>query len=117
MFPSVIVIPKQSAEDTSLSTINSSGERVTVPVPKGTAIHLNVVGLHYNRKCVLCSSDNQLTHKSPERYWEDPYEFKPDRFRSEWHHDAFLPFSGGLLGHRVPSHYSDLLFYKVLEHV
>jgi hypothetical protein len=32
----------------------------------------------------------------PARYWENPHEFKPDRFlKPDWNRDAFLPFSGG----------------------
>ncbi|KAF5322602.1 hypothetical protein D9619_001346 [Psilocybe cf. subviscida] len=79
MFPSVIGIPKISAEDTSITTQNAKGESVTIPVPKGIDITINTPALHYNP-----------------RYWKDPHQFKPSRFLdSNWPRDAFLPFSGG----------------------
>lgn len=79
LFPSVTVIPKRSAEDTTLNTTNAQGETVVVPIPKGTDVHINVPALQTNPK-----------------YWEDPLEFKPDRFlKPDWNRDAFLPFSGG----------------------
>lgn len=42
-------IPKFAAEDTSLVTTDSEGRKVTIPVPQGTPIVLNVPGLHNNR--------------------------------------------------------------------
>lgn len=79
MFPAVTIIPKRTAEDTTLTTTNSRGETIVVPIPEGTDVHINVPGLHYNPK-----------------YWADPHEFKPDRFLSnDWNKDAFIPFSGG----------------------
>ncbi|KAI5119154.1 hypothetical protein M0805_005233 [Coniferiporia weirii] len=78
LFPPVATIPKKSSEDTVLHTLNAKGERVAVPVPKGSGITLHTPGLHYNP-----------------RYWKDPYEFRPQRFREDWPRDAFLPFSGG----------------------
>ncbi|TFK73973.1 cytochrome P450 [Pluteus cervinus] len=78
MFPPVPTIPKISAEDTTLVTENSNGERQTIPVPKGTKIIINTVGLHYNQK-----------------YWHDPSTFKPSRFLGDWPRDAFQPYSSG----------------------
>ncbi|XP_006455974.1 hypothetical protein AGABI2DRAFT_121882 [Agaricus bisporus var. bisporus H97] len=79
MFPSVTHIPKRSAEDTLFTIINAKNEMVTVPVPKGTDVSIDVPGLHNNPK-----------------YWDDPSTFKPDRFmKPDWNRDAFLPFSGG----------------------
>ncbi|THG95398.1 hypothetical protein EW026_g6249 [Hermanssonia centrifuga] len=78
MYPPVTEIPKVSAEDTALTTQNSAGETVIVPIPQGTSITLHVAGVHYNP-----------------RYWDDPTAFKPARFLSDWPRDAFLPFSGG----------------------
>ncbi|KAF9555383.1 cytochrome P450 [Agrocybe pediades] len=78
MFPPVVSIPKISAEDTSLMATNVNGEKIPVPIPKGTNIALNTAGLHYNS-----------------RYWKDPHSFKPERFLGDWNRDAFLPFSGG----------------------
>ncbi|KAF9469453.1 cytochrome P450 [Collybia nuda] len=78
MFPPVTAIPKESAEDTFLIATNNQGEAKSVPVPKGTTLVIDIVGLHYNP-----------------RYWKDPETFKPSRFLGEWCHDAFLPFSAG----------------------
>lgn len=49
LFPPVITIPKQSAEDTSFTTTNAAGEKRTVPVPKGTYVTVHTPGLHNNR--------------------------------------------------------------------
>jgi hypothetical protein len=46
----VVYIPKYAAKDTTLSTKNSAGEIVTVPVPAGTSITIHAAGVHYNRK-------------------------------------------------------------------
>nr|BAL05138.1 cytochrome P450 [Phanerodontia chrysosporium] len=78
LFPPVTTIPKISAEDTSLVTTDRAGNRVVVPVPCGTSLHLSVVALHYNP-----------------RYWDDPYAFKPERFHGDWPREAFIPFSAG----------------------
>ncbi|KAI3614982.1 cytochrome p450 [Moniliophthora roreri] len=79
MFPPVNMIPKVPVEDTTLVTESTvTGEMRVIPVPRGTCINISTVGLHYNP-----------------RYWDDPEEFKPSRFRGEWPRDAFLPFSGG----------------------
>lgn len=42
-----------SAEDTTLTTTNAAGEPVVVPVPKGTAVNLHSIALHYNRALLL----------------------------------------------------------------
>ncbi|KAF8622696.1 hypothetical protein AX15_006794 [Amanita polypyramis BW_CC] len=81
MFPPVPGIPKQSDEDTALVTSNLKGEKLTIPIPKGTLLMISTPGLHYNP-----------------RYWKDPYEFNPSRFLGDWDRDAFLPFSGGARG-------------------
>ncbi|PPQ93732.1 hypothetical protein CVT25_013072 [Psilocybe cyanescens] len=78
MFPPVTGIPKEAAEDTSISVGNSSGKQTTVPIPKGADITISTVGLHYNP-----------------RYWNDPHSFKPARFLKDWPRDAFIPFSNG----------------------
>ncbi|THH31054.1 hypothetical protein EUX98_g3138 [Antrodiella citrinella] len=78
MYPPVVSVPKISAEDTTLSTTNSAGEKIVIPVPAGVTVNLHAVGLHYNPK-----------------YWTDPYKFSPERFLGDWPRDAFLPFSGG----------------------
>ncbi|TBU39902.1 cytochrome P450 [Dichomitus squalens] len=81
LFPPVITIPKQSAEDTSFTTTNAAGEKRTIPVPKGTYVTVHTPGLHNNPK-----------------YWEDPDAFKPARFLKDYPRDCFLPFSGGPRG-------------------
>ncbi|KAE9391410.1 cytochrome P450 [Gymnopus androsaceus JB14] len=79
LYPPVNGIPKYSAEDTSLTLTNAAGEKRILPVPKGTSIELNAVGLHYNP-----------------RYWKNPEEFRPSRFlHPDWPRDAFIPFSAG----------------------
>ncbi len=96
----VPLIPKKSAEDTTLKTINRQGETVIVPVPKDTPITINVPGLHYNRKyqtnSALSYYQNLLILSRVAKYWEDPETFKPDRFlKPDWNRDAFVPFSVG----------------------
>ena len=49
----VPVIPKYSAEDTSLVIGNEAGETTVLPIPAGSEININVAGLHYNRKSHL----------------------------------------------------------------
>ncbi|KAK2463189.1 hypothetical protein APHAL10511_004844 [Amanita phalloides] len=78
MFPPVTGIPKESSEDTTLLTGNLKGEKLVVPVPKGTLLTISIAGVHYNP-----------------RYWEDPHEFNPSRFLGDWERDAFLPFAAG----------------------
>jgi len=78
MFPPVPVYSKIAAEDTSLVTANSRGEKKSIPIPKGTVLNISVPGLHYNP-----------------RYWDGPHKFNPSRFLKDWPRDAFLPFSAG----------------------
>ncbi|PPQ79020.1 hypothetical protein CVT25_002329 [Psilocybe cyanescens] len=78
MYPVITHIPKISVEDTSLVATNANGDKITVPVPKGTDVNILSAGLHYNP-----------------RYWEDPHSFKPARFLKDWPRDAFVPFSAG----------------------
>lgn len=42
-------IPKRSATDTTLTTVNAAGERASVSIPKGADVTLHTAGLHYNR--------------------------------------------------------------------
>ncbi|KAI0739045.1 cytochrome P450 [Daedaleopsis nitida] len=81
LFPPVINIPKVSAEDTTFTTTNSAGEKVRVPVPRGSFVTITTASMHTNP-----------------RYWEDPHTFKPARFLGNYPRDAFLPFSGGPRG-------------------
>ncbi|KDQ10985.1 hypothetical protein BOTBODRAFT_177679 [Botryobasidium botryosum FD-172 SS1] len=91
MFPPVVTVPKKTAADVTLSVHRTVSEtykkgsdigadqRKMVFIPKGATIFINITAVHYNP-----------------RYWEDPHEFKPDRFMgNDWNKDAFLPFSGG----------------------
>ncbi|KAH9485050.1 Cytochrome P450 monooxygenase 124 [Psilocybe cubensis] len=78
MFPPVTGIPKEAAEDTTITVGNKKGEQTTIPIPKGADLTLSTVGLHYNP-----------------RYWHDPDSFKPSRFLGDWPRDAFIPFSSG----------------------
>ncbi|RPD56051.1 cytochrome P450, partial [Lentinus tigrinus ALCF2SS1-6] len=80
-FPPVVHIPKKSAEDTTFSTTNATGEKATIPVPRGSFVTLCVPALHNNP-----------------RYWDEPESFKPARFLENYPRDAFLPFSGGPRG-------------------
>ncbi|EFI27131.1 614/534 cytochrome P450 [Coprinopsis cinerea okayama7 len=76
--PPVTGIPKYSAEDTTLEIGNQNGETKTIPIPKGTYLTIDAVGLHHNP-----------------RYWKNPEEFRPERFLGDWPRDAFVPFSVG----------------------
>ncbi|KAK0202382.1 cytochrome P450 [Desarmillaria ectypa] len=67
----VTAIPKLSAEDTVLIATSATGDRATIPVPKGVSILLDV----------------------PARYWKDPDTFNPSRFFGHWPKEAFMPFS------------------------
>ena len=112
LFPPVITIPKQSAEDTSFTTTNAAGEKRTIPVPKGTFVTVHTPGLHNNRtSCSLIHlpiifapvpSSTRIypeTNPSPTaKYWDDPDAFKPERFLKDYPRDCFLPFSGGPRG-------------------
>lgn len=58
-------IPKESEEDTTLSTSNVNGDKLVIPVPKGTKLIISTAGLHYNRKpCndFKCRSVTRLQH-------------------------------------------------------
>ncbi|KAF8638029.1 hypothetical protein AX16_010661 [Volvariella volvacea WC 439] len=78
MYPPVTAIPKRSAQDTTLTTSNASGDKLVIPVPEGTDIMISTPALHYNP-----------------RYWEDPNPFNPSQFLRDWPRDAFIPFSAG----------------------
>ncbi|KDQ11038.1 hypothetical protein BOTBODRAFT_35791 [Botryobasidium botryosum FD-172 SS1] len=87
LYPPVVEVAKTAVIDTAI-TVNAStphsssskppSEQKTIAVPKGTRVVLNTTALHHNP-----------------RYWEDPYEFRPDRFLGDWNRDAFIPFSAG----------------------
>ena len=97
----VLGIPKYAAEDSTLMTQNSAGEKVAVAIPRGSNMAIHVSGLHYNRTCTPMSMSsstfklNWVRLSCIARYWDDPNTFKPDRFLGDWPRDSFLPFSGG----------------------
>ncbi|TFY53671.1 hypothetical protein EVJ58_g9325 [Rhodofomes roseus] len=102
MFPPVINIPKHAEEDMTLPTQNMSGDKLTVPCPKGTAIMIHTPGLHYNP-----------------RYWKDPHTFNPSRFLEDWPRDAFLPFSAGArscLGRRFSETEGVAILTYIIKH-
>ena len=49
----VAAILKHSNEDTSLVIGNGAGGMITVPVPAGSEVTIDIPGLHYNRKSHL----------------------------------------------------------------
>ncbi|KAK0479259.1 cytochrome P450 [Armillaria novae-zelandiae] len=73
-----VTIPKISVQDTVFVSTNTAGERKTIPVPQGSIVRFDVVGLHRNL-----------------RYWKDPEVFNPSRFLGDWPREAFMPFSQG----------------------
>ncbi|KAI3598533.1 cytochrome p450 [Moniliophthora roreri] len=74
LFPPVTGIVKDTPQDT---TVSYNGQ--TIPIRTGTQVEVNITAVHYNPK-----------------YWPNPNEFKPSRFREDtWQKDAFLPFSLG----------------------
>ncbi|EAU87285.2 614/534 cytochrome P450 [Coprinopsis cinerea okayama7 len=77
-FPPIIELPKKAQEDTVLHTTNHYGEKVSVPIPKGGCISVNIPATHHNPK-----------------YWDDCDSFNPDRFLGEWPREAFLSYSAG----------------------
>ncbi|KIM22948.1 hypothetical protein M408DRAFT_332624 [Serendipita vermifera MAFF 305830] len=78
LIPIAPVIPKVSEHNTQFTTRASDGSTRNIPVPAGTYLMINTIGLHYNPT-----------------YWEDPYEFRPERFLQEYEKFAWLPFSAG----------------------
>lgn len=95
-YAQVTGIPKEAAEDTSISVGNSSGKQTTVPIPKGADITISTVGLHYNRAYLYFQDWFNDLYVAPARYWNDPHSFKPARFLKDWPRDAFIPFSNGI---------------------
>jgi len=82
MFPPVTTIAKRTSAATIFANVSAADPHSSAVkdmyVPEGSMVYIHTPGLHYN-----------------ERYWSDPYTFKPERFMGDWNKDAFLPFSGG----------------------
>lgn len=109
LFPSVTVIPKKAARDTtlpyfSLSEDGQVEEDRRVVVKEGTEVYIDTTGLHANRSSPTPSLSPSpcapaLTKKRgvfwTAQYWEDPLEFRPERFLASYDKDAFVPFSAG----------------------
>lgn len=80
MFPPVVGIPKTANEDTTLTyqTIpdaEGNSRTESVFVPKGTDVLIDTPALHHNPM-----------------YWDNPKEFRPERFLEDYEKDAFIPF-------------------------
>jgi hypothetical protein len=58
-------VPKCSAEDTTLTATNAQGEKVVIPVPKGTNLSVNASGLHHNRKRIRRSFNSSFIYSAP----------------------------------------------------
>lgn len=56
MFAPVTGLPKYCAKATTLTcaAASSSEERVTVPIPAGSTVMIDIPGLHYNGGSRLC---------------------------------------------------------------
>lgn len=89
------MIPKVSAYDTRFTTYNKDGEVRQIPVPAKTGVAINIVGLHYNREWHWTRPSTTSPLILLAKYWEDPYEFRPERFLQEYEKYAWLPFSAG----------------------
>ncbi|KIP01931.1 hypothetical protein PHLGIDRAFT_320485 [Phlebiopsis gigantea 11061_1 CR5-6] len=78
IYETLRMFPLTVNEDTTLTSRNTLGDEVIIPVLKGSQVGVDVVGLHYNP-----------------RYWPEPHTFNPDRFLGEWNREAFMPYSLG----------------------
>ena len=66
----------------------------SLAVPKGTGLVPMIDAIHHNGWWATSISWSILII-STEKYWPDPYEFRPDRFLGDYDKDAYLPFSTG----------------------
>lgn len=101
MYPPVTGFPKYAAEDTVIVTTSADGKNtpITIPVPKGTDLLINLAALHYNPK-----------------YWDEPEVFRPERFLGNYNRDAFMPFAAGPRG-CIGRRFSELEALTFLAHL
>ncbi|KAF8997386.1 cytochrome P450 [Cyathus striatus] len=78
MIPPIPAIPKYTTEHTTFQAGNVDGISQDVVIPKNSSVIISLAGVHTNPK-----------------YWDEPDQFKPDRFLGDWPRYAFLPFSEG----------------------
>ena len=92
-------VPKYAAHDTVLTTTSADGKNtpITIPVPKGTDLMINIAALHYSRQSLLNLPDDRalIGVVLLAKYWDEPEVFRPDRFLGDYNRDAFLPFATG----------------------
>lgn len=93
------MIPKQSAYDTKFTPRTADGSGVyEFRVPQGTNMIVSLTGLHYNSKFIVASNRydvEPLPLRVLAKYWDDPSEFRPERFLGDWDKYAWVPFSSG----------------------
>lgn len=99
MFPPVPGIPKHTAE-TSVFNVSSAdtGDFKTreMVVPANTNLYLHATSVHFDGRNHPAFFSPLKRDYYAERYYPDPYSFKPDRFMTDsWNKDMFLAFSSG----------------------
>lgn len=108
LYPSVVVIPKYSMEDTWVPVDRAPGPNgepggpEQVFIPEGGEVLLDAVGLHYNRASALVTISSPRGVQRTAYHWgPDPSAFRPERFLDapdgsyRWPREAFLGFSMG----------------------
>ena len=103
-----------SAEDTTLSIVDVSGNKVTIPVPQNSKAIIHLPGLHYNRAFLLASSLRVLTSPFLQQLHRPYSNLGPPVFQiSSTHHIARLlcswsrPFWHLWLGHCAARYWED----------
>jgi hypothetical protein len=82
--------------DTTLEVERFDGRRITIPVPKNSSVSFSAIGMHYDRE-LSCINHKPLTEtaSSTARHWDEPYEFRPQRFLQDYDKQSFAPFLSG----------------------